>query len=132
MSFLKMLRNQNFNQRLPGNTQTTGLFIERLNHPDRKIHIDPLLLLLGPPGFGKVQILSNILSGLKFCIKIFSFHIRQPPYRKQSRSTYVSKIDTGFFKNSDRHKCSLGGGAPIFTMSMNPVPFVLASEIGPA
>lgn len=62
---------------LSGNTESPGLFIQRMNHPEREINIDSFLLLFRPSGFWKIQVLYNAFSLIKLLVKVFSFHISQ-------------------------------------------------------
>jgi hypothetical protein len=67
---LAPLRQPHLDNRLPGHTQATGLPIQRVHHPHRKVDIDPTQVLLGPAGPAQVQCGRQILTSFKGLIKV--------------------------------------------------------------
>jgi len=57
VSAAKAFRDPDLNDGLPCDTQSVGLFIQRMNHPCREIHIHTPRLFIGPFGAGQVEVL---------------------------------------------------------------------------
>jgi len=54
---LESLIDPHFDDGLPGHTKTSGLFIERFNHPNGEIHIDPSCLNVGAACFAEIKLI---------------------------------------------------------------------------
>ncbi len=71
----KAICDPDFYYRLPWHTKTVSFSIQGLDHPDRKINIDPPLFSPGPSGLGVVEMLGNIFTVVELLVEFFSFHI---------------------------------------------------------
>ncbi len=60
--FFKSIRNPYFDNRLSGDSQTASFFIKWMNHPNRKVNINPFLFLFGSSCISWIKIFSNIFS----------------------------------------------------------------------
>ena len=56
-------------QRLAAHAQVAGLGIKGVHHPDRKVHINPLRLLVGPAGRCPVHMAGNVFASVKAAVK---------------------------------------------------------------
>ena len=57
-----------FDDGLTGNAETLGFFVQRVDHPDRKVHIDPPLVLTWTGGPRQIKILGNVLTRIELFV----------------------------------------------------------------
>ena len=58
--------------RLPGDSQTPGLPVKRLDHPNREVDIYSSLLETGTASTGKVERRRHVLTAVKMLVEFFS------------------------------------------------------------
>jgi len=73
-----MLGDQDLDERLAGHAESTGLSVQGMNHPDREVNVDSLLLVSRPACLGKIKVFVNIFTGVEFLVELFSFHTALP------------------------------------------------------
>lgn len=74
-----VLSDNDFDQSLSSHSKALSFFIEALNHPDGKIHVDSPLFSPRMPCLGEVKILGDIFTLVEFLVEFLSFHMPQPP-----------------------------------------------------
>jgi len=62
VGFFKVLRDEYLDQGLAGDAEPFGFPVQRMNHPEGEIYIDPLLLLRRTACLRQVQILCDLFS----------------------------------------------------------------------
>ena len=77
--FRQAFCNPDLDDRLPRNSKSLRFFVERLDHPDRKIDIDPSLLLCGTVRLRNFEVLRNVFTTVEFIFELFSFDRFRPP-----------------------------------------------------
>jgi hypothetical protein len=75
---LKPLGGPDLDERLPRNSRPFRIPVKGINHPRGKINIHPSLFLSRALGLRHIEELGNILSLVKFPVKLLRFHKSQP------------------------------------------------------
>src|SRR6056297_4116172 len=75
----KLLGQPHLDNRLAGHPESTRFLIQGMNHPNRKIDIDPALLLFGTACTGQIKVVNDAFALIKIFVEIFSFHKVQSP-----------------------------------------------------
>lgn len=74
-----VLSDDDFDQSLSSHSKALSFFIEALNHPDGKIHVDSPLFSPWSSCLREIEILGDVFTPIEFLIEFLSFHMPQPP-----------------------------------------------------
>jgi len=66
-------------QRLARHAETGGFAVERLHHPGREIHVDPLGNGADTARLAQVEVLRHLFAAVELLVKFFRFHRAQSP-----------------------------------------------------
>ena len=76
---IEPLRKPHLDDRLSRHAQAHGFPVQGLNHPGRKIHVDPLLRPTRPFCSGQIKVADDIAAAIEFAVKLFCFYTVLPP-----------------------------------------------------
>ena len=75
---IQPLRDPDFDDRLARYAEALRFFVERLNHPDRKIDVDSSLFLFGAVSLRNIEILRDVFPAIEFLVELLSLDRFQP------------------------------------------------------
>ena len=76
----KSFRKPDFDNRLPGHTETSGLFIAQVNHPAGKIDVYSFLFLIRARCLGKIEMPLDAFTRIESFFQLISLHKARFPH----------------------------------------------------
>jgi hypothetical protein len=77
--------NPDLHERLPGHSKARRFSIERIDHPNREVHVDPPLLESGPTCLLDLEVSRDILTLVELPIELTRLHLHTPEPRETFR-----------------------------------------------
>ena len=105
--FFEVLRDQHFDQGLPGHAESLGLAVQQADHPQREVHVDAFLLVSRPAGLreSRYAVMSSPASNfLSSSLAFIDFNLFLPRWADGDDPDPLSPIgdDAGPMRFADR------------------------------